>query len=122
MRYLIMTCLCLLYVLSSAQTVQTKYVGGIQINEADQSIWAQSLKEAGMNLVQVTSYARQGNWNSDNLTWRSQDTIRILDEIRAAKDVGLHFIMVLRVEMLYEGYNNKFLWHGMTFPTTIYWV
>lgn len=93
-----------------------RYVGGIQINEADQVQWARTVKAAGMNLVQVTAYAKQGNWNTDHLWWEDSDTTHIIQEIRAAKSQDVHVIMVLRVALQHAGYDNKFLWHGMIWP------
>lgn len=93
------------------------YVGGIQINEVNQNRWAETLKEAGMNLTQVTAYAKQGNWNSDHLWWEDSDTIHIIEEIRASKRQGLSVIMVLRVALQHEHPLNKFKWHGMIYPS-----
>jgi len=107
--------ICLLYSCTNTKPY-TKYVGGIQINEADQVQWAKTIKAAGMNLVQVTAYAKQGNWNTDHLWWEDSDTTNIIREIRAVKSQGVHVIMVLRVALQHEGYDNKFLWHGMIFP------
>ncbi len=97
----------------------TKYVGGIQINEADQVTWAKTLKDAGMNLAQVTAYAKQGDWDSDHIWWEDQDTVHVIKEIRAIKSRGVKVIMVLRVALQHNKPLNKFKWHGMIFPKNL---
>lgn len=100
----------------SGEFVKTKYVGGIQIHESDQEEWARTLKAAGMNMAQVTAYAKQGKWNSDHLWWEYEDTTHVLKEIRAIKGEGLKVMMVLRVALQDEYEGNAFKWHGMIFP------
>jgi hypothetical protein len=94
----------------------TEYVGGIQINEADQNEWAQTLKASGMNTAQVTAYAKQGAWNSDHLWWDDADTTHILHEIRALKANGVKVTMVLRVALQHSFEENMYKWHGMIYP------
>lgn len=96
----------------------TKYVGGIQINEANQDDWAKTIKASGMNTAQVTAYAKQGNWNSDKLWWKSDDTTHILNEIRALKAQKVKVVMVLRVALQHNYERNMFKWHGMIYPTS----
>lgn len=96
----------------------TKYIGGIQINEADQINWAKKLKAVGMNTAQVTAYAKQGIWNTDHLWWEKDDTTNVIREIRAIKSQGVNIIMVLRVALQHEYKGNPFKWHGMIFPKT----
>lgn len=91
------------------------YLGGIQVNEADQEHWVQTLKSVGMNTVEVTVYAKQGDWDSDNL-WYQESEESVLREIRAAKEAGLHVVLVLRVALDHAFPRNKFLWHGMIMP------
>ena len=98
---------------------QTKYVGGIQINEANQKDWAKTIKAAGMNLAQVTAYAKQGDWNSDHIWWEDQDTVHVIKEIRAIKSRGIKVIMVLRVALQHNHSLNKFKWHGMIYPKNL---
>ena len=94
----------------------TKYVGGIQINEASQTEWAKTLKDCGMNLAQVTAYAKQGDWDSDHLWWEDSDTTHVINEIRAIRAEGVHVMLVLRVALQHNHQKNKFKWHGMIFP------
>ncbi len=96
----------------------TQYVGGIQINEADQDEWANTLKVSGMNTAQVTAYAKQGSWNTDHLWWDSDDTTHIINEIRALKANKVKVIMVLRVALQHEYEGNMYKWHGMVYPTS----
>lgn len=97
---------------------QTKYVGGIQINEASQEEWAKTLKACGMNSAQVTAYAKQGVWNTDQLWWEHTDTINAIKQIRALKSEGIHVIMVLRVALQHSYETNGSKWHGMIYPNT----
>lgn len=90
-------------------------LGGIQINEKDQKVWVNTLKKTGFNTVEVTVYAKQGNWNSDNLWWEEKDTA-IVHEIRAAKQIGLNVVLILRVALDHAFEENQFLWHGMIMP------
>lgn len=99
-------------------TTTTKYVGGIQINEANQDEWAKTLKSVGMNTAQVTAYAKQGAWNSDHLWWDDEDTTHILNEIRALKANKVKVTMVLRVALQHSFDENMYKWHGMIYPTS----
>ena len=63
-------------------------LGGIQVDEPDNEKWVKTLKDAGMNTVPVTVYAKQGDWNTDNL-WYDKTNIYVIDEIRTAKKMGL---------------------------------
>lgn len=96
----------------------TKYVGGIQINEADQSVWGETLTDAGMNLAQVTAYAKQGSWDTDKLWYNDEDTVHVINEIRALKSKGVSVIMVLRVALQHIYPGNPHKWHGMIYPET----
>ena len=69
---------------------QTLMLGGIQVNEPDYGKWTQALQNAGMNTVSVTVYAKQGDWDSDNL-WYEEAEPAVLSEIRAAKQAGSGF-------------------------------
>jgi len=97
---------------------QTKYVGGIQINEASQEEWAKTLKACGMNSAQVTAYAKQGMWNTDQLWWEHTDTINAIKQIRALKSEGIHVTLVLRVALQHSYETNESKWHGMIYPNT----
>ncbi len=92
------------------------YLGGIQINEPDQERWTTALKNANMNTVEVTIYARQGEWDSDSLQVPTMDE-GALAEIRSAKKAGLKVAWILRVALDHAFKKNRFLWHGMILPT-----
>jgi len=91
------------------------YLGGIQVNEANQTKWAATLKEAQMNTVAVTVYAMQGRWDSDSLQIPLKDE-GVMNEIKAAKAAGLNVILILRVALDHSFEANRFLWHGMIMP------
>mgnify|MGYP001006539210 CR=1 FL=1 len=91
------------------------YLGGIAVNEPDHHDWVQSLKAAQMNTVEVTVYAKQGDWDSDHLWYENQEPY-VISEIRAAKQAGLKVVLILRVALDHAFERNKFLWHGMIMP------
>ncbi|NIR42384.1 MAG: hypothetical protein GWN99_00005, partial [Gemmatimonadetes bacterium] len=45
------------------------FLGGIQVNEADHEAWFDALEAQSMNTVQVTEYAKQGDWDTDHMWW-----------------------------------------------------
>ncbi len=92
------------------------YLGGIQINEASQADFATQLKVAKMNTVEVTIYAQQGAWDSDDLAIPLVDSVALY-RIQSAKQAGLHVALLLRVQLDNALPENKFLWHGMILPT-----
>jgi hypothetical protein len=91
------------------------YLGGIQVNEADHQRWFDALEQAGMNTVAATVYAKQGDWDSDNLWWEEKEDA-VIAEIRGAKERGLHVVLILRVALDHAFPRNEFLWHGMIMP------
>ena len=91
------------------------YLGGIQVNEADHDAWFEALKAQGMNMVQVTDYAKQGDWDTDHMWW-DEEAPYVLKEIRGAKAHGMNVILVLRVALDSAFERNAFLWHGMIMP------
>jgi hypothetical protein len=93
----------------------TFYLGGIQINEANNKDWISMLQDAKMNTVEVTVYARQGEWDSDSLSFAEKEE-GVMAEIRAAKAAGLHVILILRVSLDHSFIRNRFMWHGMVLP------
>ena len=93
------------------------YLGGIQVNEADHGRWVKRLGEVGMNTVAVTVYAKQGDWDSENLWWEEEEPW-VVAEIRTAREQGLEAILVLRVALDHAFERNKFFWHGMIMPAT----
>lgn len=68
-----------------------------------------------MNTVEVTVYATQGKWDSDSLRYEAED-LRVMDQIRSAKEAGLKVVLILRVHLDYSFDENKFVWHGMVMP------
>ena len=58
-------------------------LGGIQVDEPDNEKWVKTLKDAGMNTLPVTVYAKQGDWNTDNL-WYDDSDKYLINEIRTA--------------------------------------
>ncbi len=93
------------------------YLGGIQINEANNEDWVNLLKKSDMNTVEVTIYATQGKWDSDSLRFDAED-LKVMDEIRAAKKAGIKVVMILRVHLDRSFDENRFIWHGMIMPRT----
>ena len=93
------------------------YLGGIQVNEPDVKQWVRGLKKANMNTVEVTVYAHQGDWDSDNL-WFDETSEGVIQEIREAKKQGLHVALILRVALDHAFERNEFLWHGLIMPKT----
>ncbi|GAB5416961.1 MAG: hypothetical protein Crog4KO_18280 [Crocinitomicaceae bacterium] len=92
-----------------------EYLGGIQVGEVDQEVWTDGLKNAGMNTVEVTVYARQGDWDSDEI-WFDETDEGALNQIRSAKKANLKVVLILRVALDHAYERNKFLWHGMIMP------
>ncbi len=90
-------------------------LGGIQVNEPDHAVWAETLERSGMNAVAVTVYAHQGDWDSANL-WYDEEEPWVVAEARAARARGLEVVLVLRVALDHAFPRNKFLWHGMIQP------
>ena len=68
------------------------YLGGIQVNEPDQTKWISGLKTSGMNTVSVTVYAWQGVWDSDDIKFYEYVDETKVEEIREAKAKGLKVI------------------------------
>ncbi len=91
------------------------HLGGIQVNEPDHGKWIQALKRERMNTIEVTVYARQGDWDSDQLTFEKENP-GLESEVRAAKAEGLHVVLILRTALDHAYPKNKFLWHGMIMP------
>lgn len=93
-------------------------LGGVQVNEPDHRHWTSSLHASGMNTVETTVYAFQGNWDSDHLWWNDEETA-VLAEIRQAGSAGLHVVLVLRLALDHAFEKNKFLWHGQIIPDSL---
>ncbi|MEM9553009.1 MAG: hypothetical protein AAGC60_02035 [Acidobacteriota bacterium] len=93
------------------------YLGGIQVHEADHQLWFDNLEAQGFNAVQVTEYAKQGDWDTDHLWWE-EESPWVVEEMRGAERNGLHVALVLRVALDHAFERNQFLWHGMIMPRT----
>ncbi|WP_299490917.1 hypothetical protein [Acaryochloris sp. IP29b_bin.137] len=93
------------------------YLGGIQVNEPDAHTWIQALKTAEMNTVEVTVYATQEEWDSDQIRFEVQNE-GVIQEIRAAKSEGLKVVLILRIALDHTYPQNNFLWHGLIMPKT----
>ena len=91
------------------------FLGGIQVNEPDHGRWVRTLRDVGMNTVAATVYARQGDWDSDQLEFATEEPA-VLHEVRAARAAGLSTVLILRVALDHAYPRNKFLWHGMIMP------
>ena len=77
--------------------------------------WVGGLQSIGMNTVEVTAYAKQGAWNSDDLTFQPPSSTTI-EEIRVAKRKGMKVVLILRMKLDETLPENDFIWHGMIFP------
>lgn len=92
-------------------------LGGIQVNEADHQQWFRTLLGSGFDTVSITSYAKQGDWDSSNLWW-DQEEPWVVEEIRGAKQAGLRVVLIPRVALDHAFPRNRFLWHGMIYPAS----
>lgn len=92
-------------------------LGGIQVNEADHQQWFRTLLASGFDTVSITSYAKQGDWDSSNLWWEQEEPW-VVEEIRGAKAAGLRVVLIPRVALDHAFPRNRFLWHGMIYPST----
>ena len=102
---------------STEKALKPFLLGGIQTHEQDHERWAAALHRTGMNTVQATVYAHQGPWNTSKL-WYHEDEPAVLNEIRTARRNGLQVVLVLRVALDHNEPENRFLWHGLTYPDT----
>lgn len=93
----------------------TFYLGGIQVNEPDHGKWISALKREGMNTIEVTVYAHQGDWDTDQLVFDAEDP-GLESEVRAAKAQGMKVVLILRTALDHAYPKNKFLWHGLIMP------
>ena len=104
---------------NKADSSEMFYLGGIQVNEPDNRNWIKSLKSAGMNTVSVTVYARQGEWDTDEIWFDSPAEMKgIISEIRAAKAEDLRVVLILRIALDHAVERNAFLWHGSIMPSS----
>ena len=106
---------------SAAGTARRREVpplfGGIQVNEPDHARWARAVSAAGLDSVQVTLYARQGEWDSGDLWFDPErDAAAVVAEIRAARREGLRTVLVMRVALEHALPRNRHLWHGSIWP------
>ena len=115
MRRIVLALLLLAGIVTWRVATPRFYLGGIQVNEPDRGAWLEGLEAAGFNTVAVTAYAMQGDWDSDTLWFEPPDP-GVVGEIRAARERGLHVVLILRVALDHAFERNKFLWHGMIVP------
>ena len=108
--------LLLLMLTAPAARAEPFMLGGIQINEPDQAVWAQHLANNGFNTIHITVYARQGVWHRDDLHAKPVDDGTI-QKIRAAHDAGLRVALILRIDLDHAHPENRFLWHGLVLPS-----
>lgn len=87
-------------------------LGGIQVNEPDHPAWLDALRAEGFGTVATTVYAKQGDWDDDDLWWEDDEPY-VLAEIRAAKRAGMRVVLIPRVALDHAFERNVFLWHGM---------
>ena len=92
----------------------TFYVGGIHINEPDLDKWTNTVKEVGMNTVEVTAYCKQWYWNTADI--EIDTTNGLINEIKIAESKGLNTVFISRVQLQDWYPENHFLWHGMVMP------
>ena len=100
---------------SGTHLVKPFYLGGISIDEPDEAQFTQLVKNIGMNTIEVTHYAMQGEWDSDEL-YTDQSKQKTINKVRLAKENGMKVVLVLRVHLIENFDRNKFLWHGMIMP------
>lgn len=93
-------------------------LGGIQVNEPSQEKWMSVLKDAQMNTVSITVYARHGYWNENHLYWDNDTDDNVIYEIQTAKKHGMKVVFIPRVMLDKYFEDNQFLWHGMILPET----
>ncbi|RJQ58320.1 MAG: hypothetical protein C4530_10930 [Desulfobacteraceae bacterium] len=91
------------------------YLGGIQVNEPDPEAWIRTLKQEGMNTIELTTYSIQGDWDTADLSFKKENP-GLLREVRAAKTLGLKVVLILRTALDHARPKNKFLWHGLIMP------
>lgn len=107
----------ILILVSGSRPVLPFYLGGIQVNEPDIKTWVQALKAAEMNTVEVTVYATQEEWDSDQIRFEAHNE-GVVQEIRSAKAAGLKVVLILRIVLDHAYPQNNFLWHGLIMPKT----
>ena len=90
-------------------------LGGIQIREPDQSVWISALDREGMNAVSVTTYAEQGAWDTDAISFDPNDH-EAISQIRSARKAGMTVVFIPRVRLAVSEPRNRFAWHGMIMP------
>ncbi|MCA9537986.1 MAG: hypothetical protein KC620_03825 [Myxococcales bacterium] len=105
--------------LAAPPLVVPPMAGGIAINEPDQDRFARFVAGAGLDTVQVTLYAEQGDWDSADLDYTMavfRDLPALDREVAAARAQGLQTLMVLRTKLDHARPRNRHLWHGMIWP------
>lgn len=85
------------------------------MNEPDHGVWVAALRNAALDTVEATVYAKQGDWDTAHLWWSAEEPA-VEAEIRRAKAAGHRVVLVLRVALDHAYPKNRFLWHGMVSP------
>ena len=93
--------------------------GGIHVNEPDLAFYGAALRAAGLDSVQVTSYARQPRWSGSDLVWPDRDPQEVRYQVRQAHEAELSAALVLRLHLEHGVAANRHLWHGMVWPTDL---
>ena len=90
------------------------YLGGVHINEPDLQKWVNTVKDVGMNTVEVTAYAKQWFWNTADLEF--DGIFDQVNEIKLAEEAGLNTVFISRVQLQHWFENqelSKYLRHLM---------
>lgn len=90
--------------------------GGIQLNEPDLDLYSEALADAGLDSVQITTYAVQPLWNGPDLVWPDRDPKEVVYQVEKAHEGGLSAVLVLRLAIDHGRAENRHLWHGMIWP------
>lgn len=90
-------------------------LGGIHVDEPDFKHYIAELKGHGFNTVEITVYAKQGDWDSDNIWYDFPDS-NVIHQLKVAQEEEMGVSLILRVALDHAYPRNKFLWHGMIMP------
>lgn len=79
--------------------------------------WTDSIQQIGMNTVAISVTVVQGDWQLNNLSKTTpEQQKRVIERIRAAKDMGLHVILLPKIILDAKNTENQSFWHGMILP------
>lgn len=92
-------------------------LGGIQVNEPSLEAWHETLLDSGFNAVSLTTYAKQGPWDSSDLDFvPAAENRDLIEEMKSARRRGLRVVLIPRVALDHGVPGNEFLWHGLIQP------